>query len=204
MLTSIETKKKPTTRQIFEQYFKSKLIFFLILFVIGALGSLYHHGFEWSSLLLLFSLIVLSVFILGYMDYYFYEKSAKKIILKLLNESPLQEFQAKGFVCEDDDIDKLCGDINGFEIILSPLVDSSGGRFLAILVPIKIKEGLEKYFIKFDDLFKLKLIGEVLFAEAVIKDYNKNFDFDKLFKAIQETTERLKEQSIHPVEIIED
>jgi hypothetical protein len=204
MLTDTETKEKLTTGQIFKQYFKIKAIVFLLMFVVAAIGSWFNHGFEWRSLLELFSLMVLATFILGYMDYHFYEKSAKKIILKLLNESPLNEFQGRGFVYEDDVVDKISGEINDFKIILSPVVNASGGRFLTILIPIKIKEGLEKYFIKFDELFKLKLSGEVLFAEAVIKDYNKNFDFDKLFKAIQETTERLKAQSIHPIEIIED
>ena len=180
MFADTELKEKLTTRQIFNQYFKIKLLVFLIIFIIATVGRYYNsqHNIEWDLLLGTFSFLMCSALILGYMDYYYYEHKAKKIILKLLNESPLIEFRDMGFISEYNDEYRIYGKINDFKIVLAPLVNADGNKFLTILVPLKIKEGLEKYFVKFDELFKFSFTGEVLFAEAVIKNYHKNIDFD--------------------------
>jgi hypothetical protein len=205
MTSDTELKEKLTSRQIFGKYFKTKLIVFLAIFIIVIVGRYYnsHHNIEWYLILGMFSFFMGCALILGLMDYYYYEYMAKRVILRLLNESPLIEFRAIGFISEYNDEYKMYGEINDFKIVLAPLVNSDGNKFLTILVPLKIKEGLEKYFVKFDELFKFSFTGKVLFAEAVIKNYHKDFDFDSLLRSIKETIDRLKEENIEPVEIAE-
>lgn len=206
MSTDLELYEKLTIKQIFDKYFRVKIILFLTIFIIAAIGRYYnyHQSFEYNLMIGLFSLSMAAAFVLGYLDYNFYENGVKKIISKLLNESPLIEFQGRGFGFEDNDKSKIYGEIDGYKIILAPLANTDGNKILTILIPLKIKDGLDRYFSKFDDLFKFSFTGKVLFCEAVIKNYQHSFDFDKLFNSINETIKNLKERNIEPVEITED
>ncbi|CAN5515125.1 hypothetical protein BH09BAC6_BH09BAC6_06670 [soil metagenome] len=172
------------------------------VFSITAVGRYYnrHSTVDWNFLLFFFVFLMFCAVILGYIDYRFYEKEAKRLILKLLNQSPLKDFHKTGFIYEDED--KMSGYINNFYIVLAPTVDIKRCNFLAILIPLKIQEGAEKYFTKFDDLFKFTFDGQVLFAQALIENYTKTYDFNILFSAIKETTELLIERNIQPIEVI--
>ncbi|MEO6851728.1 MAG: hypothetical protein ABI203_00830 [Mucilaginibacter sp.] len=209
-MTTAKFEERPSAKEVFNKYFRTKCIVCSILFIIGTVYICFNRGFDLRSTIFLFILGSIYILFFGFRDYYFYEKNVKKIIFKLLNESPLQEFIQKGFLIEEDD--KLCGYINDFNIILSPYQIPEGNSFLTILIPIIIREGLEEYFDKFNELFKFIIQGEVLLAMAVIKNYNRkidldgnrNYDFDRLFKVIHDATELLKERDIHPLKVIDD
>lgn len=138
----------------------------------------------------------------GISNYLFYEKSLKKIIFQLLNDSPLKEFQDKGFMLDEDD--KLNGTLNGYNVILIPMANSSYEKYLTILIPIQPKDDLEKYRVKFDEYSRISVSGEVLFLQAAIKNYKKDYDFAKLYNLLQNTTELVIERGIKPLKIIED
>jgi len=189
--------------EIFNKYFKKRAILFLLLFIVATGGRYYQlHHIDWDVMIILFSVYLFVVFTLGFMDYHFYEKTSKKIILKLLNQTPLKEFRDNGFLQEEQD--KIWGYVDDFRITLAPLVNSDRSTFLAILIPIKIREGLDDYFLKFNDYFKLNLRGEIVMVEAVIKNYDKLFDHIQLFSVIKEVIYNLKQKEIEPLEIAED
>jgi len=192
-----------TFSRIFKSYFKRKTIFwFGIFLLVISYRSFEDHFFNWHIVLLMFCISLITISVSGFVDYWFYEKRLSAIISQLLNESPLRDFQSKGFQIHGGN--KFEGYINDFKIILSPLANSDGTKYLVILIPIEIQEGLEKYFVKFDDLFNITLTDQVLFTRAVIKKYNKDYDFNRLYSTIQNTTELLKIRHIRPLEILED
>ncbi len=191
------------TSQIFKSYFKRKIIFWFIIFIL-VFSYRYNedHFINWHIVLIMFSLYLFVVFVSGFSDYWFYEKRLSAIILELLNKAPLKDFKDQGFQLEEEN--KLVGYINEFKVILSPSATSEGGKYLTILIPIEIKEGLEKYFAKFDDLFNITLTDQILFAQAIIKNFNKDYDFTKLYNTIQNTTELLKNRGIKPLKIVDN
>jgi hypothetical protein len=151
------------------------------------------------TMMLFFAITAL---IIGYIDYRFYEKSAPKIISQLLDKEPLLNFQKIGFVKEEGD--KLEGQINNYKIILSPLTNLQSDKILTVLIPLQIREGLDDYFTKYNDHFRFTLSGEIVFAEAILKDYEKQYGYDGLVKLIDTTTTSLKENKIEPLKIVDD
>jgi hypothetical protein len=75
---------------------------------------------------------------------------------------------------------------------------------LVILIPLKLQEALEDYFTKFDNHFKFRLSENVLFAEAILSNYDKNFDFEKLNTLLIDTTQDLKTKNIQMIEVYAD
>jgi len=108
-------------------------------------------------------------------------------------------FQKIGFSKEDN---KLEGTINNYKVILSPFKNIQSDKALIVLIPLKIREGLDNYFTKYNDAFKFNLSGEIIFAEAILKDYEKEFDSNKLLTLIEKTTFSLKENKIEPLDIL--
>jgi hypothetical protein len=188
---------------IFNHYFKTK---FLIGggFVIIVTSIRYYRGYDISLLFALtFIFFILAlVFILGLMDYNFYEKISPKIVMNLLNKSPLLDFQRNGFKQQEEN--KIEGEINNFKIILSPLPNIQRDNYLTILIPLELKEGLDKYFKGVDENFKLSFTGKVLFAEAVLKNYDKNYDYNKLLDLINKTTLNLQGKNMERIKLIEE
>jgi hypothetical protein len=191
------------SKEIFNQYFKRKLILCvsvgLVAIAIRLLG-----GHQTSLLFALTFLLffVLAALIIGYIDYRFYETSAPKIIAQLLDKQPLLNFQRVGFAKEEGD--KLEGTINDYKVILSPATNIDNDKQLIVLIPLQIKEGLENYFTQYDDNFRFSPSGEVIFAQAILKDYDTKFDFHKLFNLLEKTTLSLKENKIEPLIITSD
>ena len=204
MIAETESQAKKTIKQIFNQYFRTKFIVCGILFIISSIAGYFngHHTLDWTSTAVLLAVLTLSPFILGYMDYYFYEKEAPKLVFKLIGESPLKEFCNRGFVYEEEN--KMTGCINNFNIVLAPLVNNQRKNFLMILIPLKVEGEAEKYFTDIDEVFKFNFIGNVLMARAVIENFTKDYDFEKLFDLLTKATDLLIERKIEPLEIIED
>ena len=96
------------------------------------------------------------------------------------------------FVKEDDN--KIKGFINSYNISLTSLTNIEGEEWLMVLIPLQIREGLDNYFVAFDDTFKFQLIGQVLFAEAILKKYDQWYDFKKLVGLLERTTQSLKDK----------
>ena len=192
-----------TSKEIFNQYFKRKLILWVSIGVIATIIRLlggHQTSFLFVVTMMLF--FVIAALIIGYIDYRFYEKSAPKIISQLLDKEPLLNFQKIGFVKEE--ANKLEGQINNYKIILSPLTNLQSDKVLTVLIPLQIREGLDDYFTKYNDHFRFTLSGEIVFAEAVLKDYEKQYGYDGLVKLIDKTTNSLKENKIEPLKIVED
>ena len=192
-----------TLTETFNKYFKTKLI---LLCGVGIVATLIRHFTKPdTSFLFIFCFIsctIIVAFFLGFLDYNFYEKQAPKTILRLLESSPLKDFANNGFLKEDDN--RLVGKINDFQVSLAPLTKSNRENSLLISVPLKLQEGLDEYFTHFDNYFKLKLSGNILFAEAFIGNYDKNFDFEKLNKLLRDTTQKLKDKNIQTIEVYDD
>jgi len=192
-----------TLSENFNKYFRTKLI---LWGGIGIVATLIRHFTKPDTSLLFISgfisFVIMVALFLGLLDYYFHEKQAPKIVLALLDKSPLKDFTKIGFIKEDNN--KLVGKINNFQINLSPLTASNHVNSLVILIPLKLKEGLEDYFTNFDNYFKLKLSENVLFAEAIINNYDKNFDFPQLNKILIDTTRNLKNKDIQIIEVYDE
>ena len=192
-----------TAIEIFNQYFKRKLILWfsigVIVIIIRILGR---HQISLVFVLTLLSFFVIAAIIIGYIDYRFYEKSAPKIITQLIDKEPLLNFQKIGFVKVE--AKKLEGQINNYKIILSPLANIQGDKVLTVLIPLQIREGLDNYFTKYNDHFRFSLSDEIVFAESIIKDYEKQYGYDELVKLIDKTTTSLKENEIEPLKIVDD
>ena len=192
-----------TAGQIFKKYFKNRILLFSALFLIIFSYRFYKdRTVDWNAISIMLSLYFICILFFGFNDYWFHERSLKKIIPELLNQSPLKEFLDKGFVLEDDD--KLTGFINDFNIFLATTATSSGEKYLTILIPLELRDDMEKYFVKFDDIFKITFPESILYAQAIVKDYNKNYNFENLYTTITATTRLLKERNIHPIELIEE
>ena len=206
MTSEAVIKETLSTNTIFNQYFRTKLFVWWAVFIIVTTVRYFttRHSLEWDFIGGFFAVATLAAIVLGYLDYYFYQKEAPKICLELINTAPLKEFSDIGFVHEYDGQEKLIGTINSFQVILSPAVNRERKKFLIILIPITLKDGLEKYFPRFDELFRFTINGELLMAMATVNDYDKIYDFGKLYKSIVATTELLLERDIPPLETIED
>ena len=192
-----------TFKEIFNQYFKRKLILWVSVGVIATIIRLL-GGYQTSVFVILtnLSFFVLVALIIGYIDYRFYEKSAPKIISQLLDKEPLLKFQSIGFIKKE--ANKLEGQINSYKIILSPLTNLQSDKVLTVLIPLQIREGLDDYFTKYNDHFRFTLSGEIVFAEAILKDYEKQYGYDGLIKLIDKTTISLKDNKIKPLKIVDD
>jgi hypothetical protein len=189
--------------QIFKTYFKNRVLFLSAIFLIIFSYRVYKdHHISWDTTIIIFSLFLVCILYFGFSDYWFYEKSLKKIIQKLLSQAPLKNFEDKGFEFEEED--KLVGFINDFNVSLSPMAKIGGEKYLIILIPLELRDDMEKYFKKFDEFFRISFSGNLLLAQAVIKNYDKDFAFEKLYSIIQSTTELLKERNIQPITLIED
>ena len=156
---------------------------------------------------LLFALAIILSFLAvglinGFIDYRFYEKSAPRLVSNLLEQKPLLEFKTIGFSREDDN--KIGGYINKYKIILAPLTTIEGEKWLTVLIPLQIRDGLDNYFIRLDDTFKLQLSDQVLLAKANLKSYDKAYDFQKSFVLLEKTTLTLRDKKIIPIEIIDE
>ncbi|HEX6171652.1 MAG TPA: hypothetical protein VFZ33_18340 [Chitinophagaceae bacterium] len=192
-----------TSKEIFNQYFKRKLILWVSIGVIATIIRLlggHQTSFVFVVTMMLF--FVMAALIIGYIDYRFYEKSAPKIISQLLDKEPFLSFQKIGFIKEE--ANKLEGQINNYKIILSPLTNLQSDKVLTVLIPLQIREGLDDYFTKYNDHFRFTLSGEIIFAEAILKDYEKQYGYDGLVKLIDKTTISLKENKIEPLKIVDD
>ena len=190
------------TKELFKRYFKRKLILLVTVGVIATIiRLLVGHQTSFPFVLIMLSFFVIVALIIGYIDYRFYEKSAPKIITQLLDKEPLLNFQSIGFVKEE--VNKLEGQINNYKIILSPLTNLQSDKVLTVLIPLQIREGLEDYFTKYNDHFRFTLSGEIVFAEAVIKDYEKQYGYNELVKLIDKTTTSLKENKIEPLSMVD-
>jgi hypothetical protein len=188
---------------IFKQYYQKKLIIWGGIALI-ALFIRYSSKPE-TSILFGFAIILALLaigLINGFIDYRFYEKSAPRLESNLLEQKPLLEFKANGFSKEDGN--KIGGYINNYKIFLAPLVNIEGEKWLTILIPLQIREGLDNYFNKFDEIFKFKLSDQLLFAEAILKGYDKTYDFRKLITLLEKTTLSLHDKKIMPINIVEE
>lgn len=194
--------KKNTSldKNIFREYFRTWLFFGLGIGVV-ATSIRYFRGFEATTPFALgFILFITTVgFFVGLINYYFYEKTAPKIVSKLLDNSPLKEFQNNGFLKKEEN--KLEGQIYNFKVILAPLTNIQRENYLTVLIPLQLKEGLEKYFLKYNENFKLCFSGEVLFAQAILKRYDKQYDYNKLHDLLNATTTQLQGEEIAPLKI---
>jgi len=171
------------------------------LFVIAETGRYYKkRTIEWPLTGYVFLGFLVGAFLLGYIDYTFYEVTAKKMVIKLMNKPPLCEFKDKGFLIEGDD--KLSGEISGFNITLTPVVGMEHNH-LYILIPVETEAHIEFSFSS-DHLFKFIEFEGIQFAKAGIKDFNKEYDFAKLWGMIQATINILKEAGISPLTVSDD
>jgi len=188
---------------IFKQYYLKKLIIWGGIGLI-ALFIRYSSKPETSTLIgFVIILAFLSVGLInGFIDYRFYEKSAPRLVSNLLEQKPLLEFKAIGFSKEDDD--KIGGYINNYKIFLAPLINVEGEKWLTVLIPLQVREGLDNYFNKFDDFFKFQLSDKVLFAEAILKSYDKTYDYQKIFTLLEKTTLSLQDKKILPINIVDE
>jgi len=188
-------------KEVFNRYFKRKLIIYGSITLIVFLVRYYKRPVEWELTIGFCLFILLAVIITGLFDYRFYEKHIHKIIDVLLNSAPLAGFTEIGFINEEQ---KLLGSINDFRVILSPYSNVNGTRFLIILIPIQPREGLEEYVKTLNGTFRLSYNGgSLICAQATLKNYEKNFDFTMLFELIRSATAFLKEKAIKPIEIAE-
>ena len=192
-----------TLKEIFNQYFRKKLLIGGSIGIVAALVRLFgghETSFAFAATLLLFFIIV--ALIIGFIDYRFYEISAPKIIAKLIDKEPLYSFQNYGFTKHEEQ--QLEGQINNYKIILSPLTNMERVNVLMVLIPLQIREGLDRYFKTYDEHFKLCLSDEIILAEATFKNYENVFDYNKLFNLIDRTTLSLRENKIEPLNIVDD
>ena len=198
MTVDFEPEEKLTAKEIFNTYYRNKLILWTSLFLAGTIWRYLnsHYKLEWGFIGGFFAFIVSAALVLGFMDYYFYEITAKNIIEELIGESPLKEFHHVGFVDEFDVESKLIGDINGFKIILAPLVNAERKKFLTILIPVKVEGEEEKYSTDIDSIFKFSFTGKVLMVQAVIENFAKDYNFEKLFDLLTKATNGLVERKI--------
>src|SRR5436190_1202955 len=109
------------TGEVFKKYFKNKLL------VWGAIGVVvmlvrYLRGYPTSFVFATISVLILLAiaFGIGCIDYSFYEKSSFRIIANLIDKPPLSEFQAVGFIKNENN--KIEGFVNNYKVILSPVV----------------------------------------------------------------------------------
>ena len=189
--------------EIFKEYFLIKLNLWSGILIVVVL--IRHFTKPDTSILFLLgfiSFMIITALISGLIDYNFYEKQAPKIVLELLNKSPLSDFIKQGFSIDDDNT--LNGQINDFQVTLAPLATINRKNTLVILIPLKLQEGLEEYFTNFDNLFKFRISENTLIAEATINSYDKNYDFAKLNTILTETIKNLKNKNIQPVELTKD
>jgi hypothetical protein len=192
-----------TPSENFNKYFRRKLLLWGSVATIAIL--IRHFTKPDISFLFIFGFIsftIIITLILGLRDYIFYEKQAPKIVLKLLDKSPLKDFTKLGFIKEDNN--KIVGKINDFQVSLAPLTTSNRENSLLILIPLKLQEGLENYFTSFDNHFKFRLSENILFAEAILSNYDKSFDFEKLNSLLIDTTQNLKNKNIQMLEVHKD
>ena len=77
-------------------------------------------------------------------------------------------------------------------------------KVITVLIPLQIRAGLDDYFTKYNDHFRFTLSGEIVFAEAILKDYEKQYGYDELVKLIDKTTISLKDNKIEPLKIVDD
>ena len=171
----------------------------IIATIIRLLGG---HQISFAFILTILLFFTIAALIVGFIDYRFYEKSAPKIISQLLDKEPLLNFQKIDFVKEETN--KLVGQINNYKIILSPLTNLQSEKVLTILIPLQIREGLDNYFTKYNDQFRFTLSGEIVFAEAIIKDYEKQYGYNELVGLIEQTTRSLKEHKIEALNMVAD
>ena len=192
-----------TSKEIFNQYFRKKLLIWGGIGILATLGRVlggHKTTLAFAATFLLFSVIV--ALIIGFIDYRFYEKSVPKIIAELIDKEPLYSFQNNGFTKKEGQ--QLEGQINNYKIILSPFKNMESDKFLIVLIPLQIKEGLDEYFAAHDNNFKFSISNELIFAKATLKNYEKEFDYNKLYNLINRTTLNFRENKIEPLNIIED
>ena len=192
-----------TMRKNFRKYFLKNLLIGLGLGII-VVGFRYYRGYE-TTIYFAFGFILfimIASFFIGLIDYYFYEKTAPRRIIELLNKSPLIDFHSKGFSIQD--ADKMVGQIRNYKIVLAPLTNIQKENTLTILIPIQLKNGLDEYFKELDNNFKLKHSGGVLFAEAIIKNYDKTYDYNKLLEILIQVTSNLESKNIESINIIDE
>lgn len=192
-----------TNKEIFSKYFKAKAFAFCGFCVVATLIN-YFTKSDTSFFLFLIYLLIAGVilFLLCMLDYNFHEKQYPKVILQLLSNSPLKEFSKINFVQEEND--KLVGEINGFQTSLVPHTTFTRKNVLIILIPVQIKESGETQLNKLNKYFKFSFNGNILFVEAMLENYQINFDFDKLNQLIINTTQKLRERNIVPFEALTD
>lgn len=191
------------SKEIFHKYFKGKLITWvgigIAATIIRVLGG---HETSLTFVAAIFTFFIVAALILGYIDYSFYEKSASEIIAGLLDKEPLASFQQIGFIKLEKN--KLEGKINNYTIFLSPSTNIDKEKALMILIPLQLREGLTSYFTKYDDHFRFTIADDVILAEAILKNYDKKYDHNKLYKLLDKTTTGLKRNNIEPLSIVDD
>jgi hypothetical protein len=192
-----------TSKEIFHQYFKRKLLIWgSIGIAVILIRKLSGHETSFVLAATFISSFLVAAFIIGYIDYNFYEKSAPKIIAQLIDKTPLADFQNIGFIKDEDN--KLQGQINNYKVILSPIINLEGNRSLVVLIPLKIRDGLDVYFTKYNEAFRFTLTDQIIFAQAVLKNYEKEYDYKKLLSLIDKTISSLIEKDIDPLNIIDE
>jgi hypothetical protein len=192
-----------TSKEIFQHYYKKKLIILVGIGIVLPIIRLL-SGYETTLVFALTFVLCFAVFALigGYIDFNFYEKSVPKIIAKLIEKEPLYSFRNIGFTKIDNN--GLEGQMNNYKIMLSPVTNMEGDKVLSVLIPLQIREGLESYFTKYNDNFKFNHNDELIFAEAILWNYEKEYTYNKLFELIDKTTISLKENRIEPLNIVDD
>ena len=131
------------------------------------------------------------------MNYRFYERSAPKIIARLLDTGPLVYFKNIGFLKQEEN--KLEGQLNDYKIFLSPLANMEGSHSLVILIPLEFQEGLDSYFTKYNDKFRFSISDGIIFAEAILQDFEKKYAYEELLALITTTITGLRDNKIGPL-----
>lgn len=190
------------TKKNFRQYFKRNLLL-AGGFGIGLVGLRMLGGHETSLLFgggFVLFLLVLAL-IHSHMSYRFNEKHSQKTITNFFDKSPLAAFKNIGFVKDDDTLE---GQINDYKVFLSPVTNSNGTTWLLVSIPIQPREGLESYFARYNDQFNFAFSGEVIFAEAVLKNFDSAYDHPRLLDLLKSTTASLRENKIDPLNVAEE
>ena len=130
-----------TKKEIFHAYFKKKILFCLSLGIVGTLIRIMSgHNTSFALILITNSFFVVVAIILGYFEYLHYEKKAPKIIAELIKSEPLNNFETIGFKTEENH--KLEGELNGYKVIFSPIINMQNETSLITLLPLQPNQSL--------------------------------------------------------------
>jgi hypothetical protein len=179
---------------IFNSYFRIKILLFGALGVIAATLRII-CGLD--TPIVLFLIIVLLFVFIGFIiscyDFYVQEFKSRK----QFDNSILEPFLKKNHFVRKGR--QIMGNVNKFNVIISPMTSRENENSLMILIAAKFKDGLERYFTGLDENFTLTRPKDVLFAQAILKNYTESYDYQKLHKLIEQAINNLRSKGIEPL-----